>query len=68
MTRKITIGGAKLDVSKNEAKEAGRIQSMRLAGPEYAQRAFDSWLLNTTPEARVRRINVGKALRLKVPE
>lgn len=68
MTRKITIAGVKLDVSKNEAKEAGRIQSMRVAGPEFAQRAFDTWLVTATPEARARRVAVGKALRLKTPE
>ena len=59
MTRKITIAGIKLDVSKNEAKEAGRIQIMRLAGPGSAQHAFDSWLVSATPEARARRIEVG---------
>lgn len=68
MTRIITIATTRLEVSKNEAKEASRIASMRLAGPDFAQRAFDTWLLNTTPEARRRRIAVGKALRLKVPE
>ena len=68
MTRKITIAGQKLEVSKNEAKEAGRIASMRTAGPLYAQRAFDTWLNAATPEARARRIAVGKAMQLTVPE
>lgn len=68
MTRKITLNGVKLEVSKNEHNEVGRIQIMRMAGPEAAQRAFDTWLLNTTPQARERRIAVGKALRLRVPE
>lgn len=70
MTRKITIAGVKLEVSKNEAKEAARIASFVVPNLTHsnAQIEFDRWLLATTPEARARRIAVGKALRLKVPE
>ena len=70
MTRKITIAGQKLEVSKNEAKEASRIASMRVSpfNVELAQRACDDWLRTATPEARKRRIACIKAMKLNAPD
>ena len=68
MTRKIIIGSAleKVEVSKNEAREVERLMLFTTAD---RQLQFDKWLQGCpSPEARMRRINVGKALRLKVPE
>lgn len=66
MTRKITIGATKVEVSKNEAKEAERIV---LFPKDHRQHVFEVWLFaSPTPEARARRIAVGKALGLKVAE
>ncbi len=65
MTRFVNIGGTRVELSKTEAKEASRLLILE---KDHRQRQFESWLNNTTPEALRRRIAVGKALRLKVPE
>ena len=41
---KMSINRQVVEVTKNEAKEAHRIASMRTAGPEHAQRAADIWM------------------------
>jgi len=66
MTRKITVNGVKVEVSKNEAKQASLI--VDIPSGYGRQLVFDTWLVAASPEARARRIEVGKALRLKVPE
>jgi len=68
MTRKINIRGTKLEVSKNEAKEAERIAYMVIPGRPNnadAQWNFDIWYKSApSPEAKARREAVGKALGL----
>jgi hypothetical protein len=70
MTRKILIRGVKVEVSKNEAKEAERIAYMVVPGRlanEDAQWNFELWYRSApTPEAKLRREIVGKALGLKL--
>ena len=41
---KMSINRQVVEVTKNEAKEAQRIASMRTADPEHAQRAADIWM------------------------
>lgn len=64
---KLSIARQVCEVTKNEAKEAHRIATMRTAGPDNAQRAVDTWILGTPDEkAKERRRNVARALNLKV--
>lgn len=61
----ITINGVKLQLNKNEVKEAHRIATMRVAGPEYAQRAVDIWMRSApTTAAQERRKAVARAMKL----
>lgn len=68
MTRKINIRGVKVEVSKNEAKEAERIAHMVIPGRSSnadAKFNFDIWHSSApSPEAKSRREAVGKALGL----
>jgi hypothetical protein len=71
MTRKIKIGITQCEVSKNEAKEAQTIADITRFSPDgtSAQHRFNQWIASSpTPEARARRLNVGKALGLNVPD
>lgn len=64
MTRKVTIGVVKCDVSKNEAKEAARLVAIY---PALRLRHFRTWHdAAPTAEAKARRTAVGLALGLKV--
>ena len=64
---KLSLNRQVCEVTKNEAKEAHRIASMRTASPDHAQRAVDTWILGTPDEkAKERRRIVARALNLKV--
>lgn len=61
----MTINGVQLKLTKNEAKEAHRIASMRTAGPAYAQKSVDIWM-RSAPDAKAqeRRKAIARALGL----
>jgi hypothetical protein len=62
---KMSINRQVVEVTKNEAKEAHRIASMRTAGPDYAQRSVDIWMRSApTTAAQERRKAVARALGL----
>lgn len=62
---KMSINRQVVEVTKNEAKEAHRIASMRTAGPEHAQRAADIWMRSAPDDkAQERRKAVARALDL----
>ena len=64
MTRKVSINGTKLELSKSEEKEVARLGLFK--GTDR-QRQFDTWYKGApTPEAKTRRWNVGIALGLSV--
>jgi hypothetical protein len=63
--QKLTINRSIVEVTKNEAKEAHRIASMRTAGPEHAQLAADIWMRSApNDKAQERRKAVARALGL----
>ena len=61
----MSISRQVVEVTKNEAKEAHRIASMRTAGPEHAQRAADIWMRSAPDDkAAARHKAVCRALSL----
>ncbi|OHD25428.1 MAG: hypothetical protein A2Y38_12770 [Spirochaetes bacterium GWB1_59_5] len=61
----VKIGEVELKLTKNEAKEAQRLEAFRRVEKEYAQRSADIWIRSApTTAAQDRRKAVARALGL----